>query len=105
MPDEVPAKGRTFADLLYVLGATLYNNKQSILGGLVAALAFVQAYPQFRDLVDPKTYEWMMFGIGLVMVFFARSAAGGAVASRVMPSSVPTDKGPPPGPPAPPEGG
>lgn len=82
----------TFADLVYRAWAVIYNNKQSWLGSIVAALAFVQASPQLRNLVEDTTYEWLMFGIGLLMVLFARSASGGTVASKVLPSSIPADR-------------
>lgn len=86
----------TFADLLYKFFAYLYNNKQSILGGLVAALAFVQASPQLKDLVDPQVYEWSMLVVGLLMVVFARSASSDSnTVSKVMslglPGSIPKD--------------
>lgn len=82
----------TFADLLYKLFAYLYNNKQSILGGLVAALAFIQANDNLQNLLSPTVYEWTMMVVGLLMVVFARSASGGAVVSKVLPPAVPPAK-------------
>lgn len=96
--------GMTFPDLLYKLAAYVYNNKQSMLGGLTAALAFIQASDKLKNLMPVNTYEWLMLGVGLLMVLFARSASGGAVSS-VMPKSLPADRPPPQLPAEPPEAG
>jgi hypothetical protein len=80
----------TFADLLYKGFAWLYNNKQSVLGSLTAALAFIQANDNLRNLLPVETYEWLMLVAGLLMVLFARSASGGVV-SQVLPGSIPKD--------------
>lgn len=93
----------TFADLLYKLWAAIYNNKQTILGGLTAALAFIQANPNLRNLLDATTYEWLMLVVGVVMVIFARSAVGGAT-SKVFPPTIAPER-PPSDKPAPPPGG
>lgn len=82
----------TFADLIHRAFAWLYNNKQSVLGTLTAGLAFVQASPTLRNLLAPATYEWTMFAIGLLMVLFARSAAGGTVVSKVLPPSITAER-------------
>lgn len=84
----------TFADLIHRAFAWLYNNKQSVLGTLTAGLAFVQASPTLRNLLEPAAYEWTMFGIGLLMVLFARSASGGSMVSKVLPPSIPAEKPP-----------
>jgi len=80
----------TFADLIYKFFAYIYNNKQSILGGCVAALAFLQTNDAFKTLLEPKTYEIVMLVVGLVMVLFARSTSGGIV-SKLLPGSIPKD--------------
>ena len=81
----------TFPDLIYKAFAFLYNNKQAFLGTFAAALAFIQASPQLRNLMSTTAYEWTMLVVGLLMVLFARSSAGGAV-SKVMPPSIPPAK-------------
>jgi hypothetical protein len=83
----------TFADLFKEGFVWLYNNKQSVLGSLTAALAFVQANDQLRNLISVNAYEWLMLVAGLLMVLFARSASGGVV-SKVMPPSIPTETKP-----------
>lgn len=66
----------------------LYNNKQAILGSLVAGLAFIQGNDALKDLLSEAAYAWTMFGVGLLSVLFARSTAGGVV-SKVLPPSIP----------------
>lgn len=94
----------TFADLFYKFFAHIYNNKQTWLGGLVAALAFLQSNDKLKGLLSTDAYEWTMMIVGLAMVLFARSASGGLV-SHVLPPSVPATKPPPTVPPPPPESG
>lgn len=83
----------TFADLMYKFFAWIYNNKQTLLGSFTAALAFIQASSQLRNLMSANTYEWLMLGIGLLMVLFARSSTGG-MTSRALPPSVPPERPP-----------
>lgn len=87
----------TFADLFYRAWAAIWNNKQTWLASLMAALSFVQANPKLRDLLEANAYEWTMLVTGLVMVLFARSTAGGIV-SHVIPGSIPKDLPPKEGP-------
>ena len=83
----------TFSDLLYRGFAVLYNNKQTLLGGLTAALAFVQANDHLKDLISPAAYEWSMLVVGLLMVLFARASSGGVVSKVIAPSVPPTKDG------------
>lgn len=87
----------TIADLLYKTWAAIWNNKQTILGSGTAVLAFIQANPKLRDLLEATTYEWTMLIVGCVMILFARSTAGGAI-SKVIPGSIPHTLTPPEGP-------
>lgn len=95
----------TFADLLYRIWSHIYNNKQSWLGSITAVLAFVQANSTLRNLLTANQYEVTMFVIGVLMVIFARSASGGAVASKILPASIPTVRPPSVGEPPNKEGG
>ena len=78
----------TFADLLHKGLVLLYNNKQSVLGAMVAGLAFIQGNDALKDLLSAEAYAWTMFSVGLLSVVFARSASGGSAVNKILPPSI-----------------
>lgn len=64
------SEGKTMGDVLWAIGTFLWNNKTKLTGAIVAVLSFVQANPSLRNLLTESAYNWTMFIIGCVVIFF-----------------------------------